>query len=120
MAGPGSPQRTSPGSPRCTDDVAGTIEAALVFAGTDLNTPQRAHLEPMRFGDYMVGDLTYDADLLAAGHVPGAGNNGQMRRAVAAVNTLRQRFPDLTVLTAHDPAAANRLAASLDLAHGRT
>ena len=61
----------------------------------------------------MVGDLTYDADLLAAGHVPGAGNKAAMRRSVAAVNTLRQRLPGLTVLAAHDPAAADRLAISL-------
>jgi N-acyl homoserine lactone hydrolase len=61
----------------------------------------------------MVGDLTYDANLLAAGNVPGAGHKRQMRRSVAAVNTLRLRFPDLTVLAAHDPAAADRLATSL-------
>jgi hypothetical protein len=36
-----------------------------------------------------------------------------MRTAVADVNALRQRFPDLTVLAAHDPAAADRLATSL-------
>jgi N-acyl homoserine lactone hydrolase len=58
----------------------------------------------------MVGDLTYDADLLAAGHVPGAGSRKTMRRTVAMVNELRGRFPDLVVLPAHDPGAAERLA----------
>ena len=48
----------------------------------------------------MVGDLTYDADLLAAGTVPGVGNKRQLRRAVAAVNELRRRTPSLTVLPA--------------------
>lgn len=62
----------------------------------------------------MVGDLTYDADLLAAGSVPGVGNKRQMRRAVAAVNGLRRRMPGLTVLAAHDPSAAARLSASLN------
>jgi hypothetical protein len=61
----------------------------------------------------MVGDLTYDADLLAAGHVPGAGSKRRMRDAVAAVNALRRRRPDLTVLAAHDPTAADRLVTSL-------
>jgi hypothetical protein len=36
----------------------------------------------------LVGDLTYDADLLAAGHVPGTGDKVQMRQAVADVNAL--------------------------------
>ena len=62
----------------------------------------------------MVGDLTYDADLLAVGTVPGVGNKRQMRRAVAAVNGLRRRMPGLTVLAAHDPSAAARLSASLN------
>jgi N-acyl homoserine lactone hydrolase len=62
----------------------------------------------------MVGDLTYDADLLAAGTVPGVGNKRQMRRAVAAVSGLRRRMPGLTLLAAHDPAAAARLSASLN------
>ena len=61
----------------------------------------------------MVGDLTYDADLLAAGHVPGAGSKRRMRDAVVAVNALGQRWPDLTVLAAHDPTATDRLATAL-------
>jgi hypothetical protein len=36
-----------------------------------------------------------------------------MRDAVAAVNALRRRRPDLTVLAAHDPTATDRLATSL-------
>ena len=61
----------------------------------------------------LVGDLTYDANLLAEGHVPGAGDKTRLRHTVAAVNELRRRFPDLVVLPAHDPGAANRLAAAL-------
>jgi glyoxylase-like metal-dependent hydrolase (beta-lactamase superfamily II) len=58
----------------------------------------------------LVGDLTYDADLLAAGKLPGVGSKKQMRRAVGQVNALRQAMPDLVVLAAHDPRAADLLA----------
>jgi hypothetical protein len=61
----------------------------------------------------MVGDLTYDADLLAVGKLPGAGDKTQMRDAVSKVNALRQVMPNLVVLAAHDPAAADRLAGTL-------
>jgi len=46
----------------------------------------------------MVGDLTYDADLLVAGHVPGAGNKAAMKQSVTATPAdpfglrLRRRF----------------------------
>jgi hypothetical protein len=58
----------------------------------------------------MVGDLTYDADLLAAGQIPGVGSRPALRRTVAQVNELRRAHPDLVVLAAHDPAAASALA----------
>jgi glyoxylase-like metal-dependent hydrolase (beta-lactamase superfamily II) len=58
----------------------------------------------------MVGDLTYDANLLAAGHVPGVGNKSAMHRSVEQVNALRRLHPDLVILPAHDPGAADRLA----------
>ncbi|HSJ61704.1 MAG TPA: N-acyl homoserine lactonase family protein [Jiangellaceae bacterium] len=59
----------------------------------------------------LVGDLTYDADLLAAGMLPGVGRKKQMRAAVSQVNALRQAMPNLVVLAAHDPRAADLLAA---------
>lgn len=68
----------------------------------------------------MVGDLTYDANLLTAGKVPGAGDKRRMRESIARVNALRQRLPGLTVLAAHDPGAAGRLADSLALTPERT
>jgi glyoxylase-like metal-dependent hydrolase (beta-lactamase superfamily II) len=58
----------------------------------------------------MVGDLTYDHRLLAAGEVPGAGDKRVMRTTATMVNALRQQHPDLIVLPAHDPTAARRLA----------
>jgi hypothetical protein len=42
--------------------------------------------------------------------VPGVGNKRQLRDAVAVVNGLRQRHPEMAILAAHDPNAARRLA----------
>jgi glyoxylase-like metal-dependent hydrolase (beta-lactamase superfamily II) len=61
----------------------------------------------------MVGDLTYDAELLADGHVPGVGVRRRLRQTTAAVNALLQRIPELVILAAHDPSAADRLANAL-------
>jgi N-acyl homoserine lactone hydrolase len=58
----------------------------------------------------MAGDVTYDAHVLEAGHVPGAGNRRRLRQATAMVNQLRRRHPGLAILPAHDPGAADRLA----------
>jgi glyoxylase-like metal-dependent hydrolase (beta-lactamase superfamily II) len=58
----------------------------------------------------MVGDVTYDADLLQAGHVPGVGSRRRLREATAMINTMRRRNPGLVILPAHDPGAASRLA----------
>lgn len=61
----------------------------------------------------MVGDLTYDAELLADGHVPGVGVRRRLRQTTTAVNALRHRMPELVILAAHDPSAAGRLANAL-------
>jgi glyoxylase-like metal-dependent hydrolase (beta-lactamase superfamily II) len=61
----------------------------------------------------MVGDLTYDDALLAAGKLPGVGDRKQMRQTVRRVNALRQALPGLVILPAHDPGAAARLEAAL-------
>jgi glyoxylase-like metal-dependent hydrolase (beta-lactamase superfamily II) len=61
----------------------------------------------------LVGDLTYDADLLDAERVPGVGEHRDLLRTTRAVNELRRRHPDLVVLPAHDPGAASRLHSAL-------
>jgi hypothetical protein len=58
----------------------------------------------------MVGDVTYDAHLLEAGHVPGVGSRRRLREATAMINTMRRQYPGLVILPAHDPGAAGRLA----------
>ncbi len=58
----------------------------------------------------MVGDLTYDVHVLEGGHVPGVGSRRRLRQATTMVKKLRTRMPDLVILPAHDPGAADRLA----------
>lgn len=91
-------------------------DESMVLLPTPGHTPGSLSLllrRPGRPPLLMVGDLTYDADLLAAGKLPGAGNKRQMRHAVNKINSLRTAMPDLTVLAAHDPAAAGRLESAL-------
>ena len=64
----------------------------------------------------MVGDVTYDADLLGLGHVPGVGSRRGLRDSTAMINIMWQRDPGLVILPAHDPAAAGRLAQATGLA----
>ncbi|MFI0982451.1 N-acyl homoserine lactonase family protein [Streptomyces sp. NPDC021093] len=59
-----------------------------------------------------VGDLTYDVDLLAKGHVPGVGDKAGLQASTRYVAQLSVRYPGLVVLAAHDPAAAGLLGAA--------
>jgi len=89
-------------------------DGSMVLLPTPGHTPGSMSLlvrRPGRAPLLMVGDLTYDADLLAAETVPGVGNKRRQRQAVAKVNELQRWTPGLTVLPAHDPAAAERLSA---------
>ena len=67
----------------------------------------------------MVGDLTYDVHVFEDGHVPGVGSRRRLREATAMVNKMRQHMPDLVILPAHDPGAADRLAQVTGQASGR-
>ncbi|MEO3795392.1 N-acyl homoserine lactonase family protein [Nonomuraea sp. B10E15] len=60
----------------------------------------------------MVGDLTYDTNLMERGHVPGVGERRRLAATTEMVNQLRLSNPGLTVLAAHDPGAAPQLAAA--------
>jgi glyoxylase-like metal-dependent hydrolase (beta-lactamase superfamily II) len=87
-------------------------DGSLVLLPTPGHTPGSLSMLVRRPGEpalLMVGDLTYDAELLAAGEVPGVGQKSVLRRSVAKVNELREQHPGLVVLAAHDPAAAGRL-----------
>jgi len=57
----------------------------------------------------LAGDLTYGADLLQHGQVPGVGNRRRLAESTRKVLALAERQPGLVVLPAHDPTAAQRL-----------
>jgi glyoxylase-like metal-dependent hydrolase (beta-lactamase superfamily II) len=57
----------------------------------------------------LVGDLTYGAELLLRGQVPGVGARRQLVETTRTVLALRERMPDLVILPAHDPTASRRL-----------
>lgn len=91
-------------------------DGSLLLLPTPGHTPGSLSMLIRRPGHaplLLVGDLTYDADLLAAGELPGVGDRKQMRDAVGKVNALHAAMPDLAVLAAHDPGAAGRLAGAL-------
>lgn len=91
-------------------------DGSIVLLPTPGHTPGSLSMLVRRPGHVpllMVGDLTYDTDLLAAGKLPGVGDKKRLRAAVGMVNALRDRLPGLVVLPAHDPGAAGRLTAAL-------
>jgi glyoxylase-like metal-dependent hydrolase (beta-lactamase superfamily II) len=57
----------------------------------------------------MVGDLTYEAGLLLAGRIPGVGDKAGLHASSDLVRSLVDLSPDLVILPAHDPGAAERL-----------
>jgi N-acyl homoserine lactone hydrolase len=88
-------------------------DGSLVLLPTPGHTPGSMSLLVRRPGRpplMMVGDVTYDAHLLEAGHVPGVGSRRRLRHTTTMINTMRQRYPGLVILPAHDPGAAGRLA----------
>ncbi len=87
-------------------------DGSLVVLPTPGHTPGSISLLVRRPGRpplIMVGDLSYDVHVLEAGHVPGVGNRRHLRQATGMVSQMRQRHPDLAILPAHDPGAADRL-----------
>jgi N-acyl homoserine lactone hydrolase len=57
----------------------------------------------------LAGDLTYGADILQRGQLPGVGTRRQLADSTRKVLALQQQQPGLIVLPAHDPTAARRL-----------
>jgi N-acyl homoserine lactone hydrolase len=57
----------------------------------------------------LAGDLTYGADILLRGQLPGVGNRRRLAVSTRKVLALAEQQPGLVVLPAHDPTAAQRL-----------
>jgi glyoxylase-like metal-dependent hydrolase (beta-lactamase superfamily II) len=57
----------------------------------------------------LVGDVTYDVNLMEGERVPGVGDRQQLVESTRKINALRSRYPDLLILACHDPAAAGML-----------
>ena len=57
----------------------------------------------------LAGDLTYGADILERRQIPGVGRRHDLAVTTGKVLALKEQMPDLVVLPAHDPTAAQRL-----------
>ena len=94
-------------------DVMG--DGSLILLPTPGHTPGSISLL-VRRGDkaplLLVGDLTYGADIMQRGQVPGVGSRRQLTDTTRKVLALAESFPGLVVLPAHDPMAARRLLGS--------
>ncbi|MDH4064266.1 MAG: MBL fold metallo-hydrolase [Acidobacteriota bacterium] len=60
----------------------------------------------------MIGDLTYAEELLQLDHVPAIGDKDLLLASFAKVRALKEHMPDLVILPAHDPTAAEKLRAA--------
>jgi glyoxylase-like metal-dependent hydrolase (beta-lactamase superfamily II) len=91
-------------------DVLG--DGSLMLLPTPGHTAGSVSLLVRRIGRpslLLTGDLTYGAEILQRGQVPGVGNRRQLQESSRQVLALSERIPGLVVLPAHDPAAAQRL-----------
>ena len=91
-------------------DVMG--DGSLVLIPTPGHTAGSMSLLVRRKGSpslLLVGDLTYELEVMEAGRVPGVGDRRLLRASTSTVLALRASMPDLVILPAHDPGAAERL-----------
>jgi glyoxylase-like metal-dependent hydrolase (beta-lactamase superfamily II) len=91
-------------------DVMG--DGSLVLLPTPGHTAGSISLLVRRAGRpplLLAGDLTYGAEILQRGQLPGVGNQRRLAESSHKVLALAQQQPGLVVLPAHDPTAAQRL-----------
>jgi len=108
-------------SPEPTDDPAlapftGSLDVmgdgSLVLLPTPGHTAGSVSLLVRRVGRpplLLAGDLTYGAEILQRGQLPGVGSRRRLAESSRKVLALAQQQPGLVVLPAHDPTAAQRL-----------
>ncbi len=85
-------------------DVAG--DGSMILLPTPGHTPgsmsmlvRSSGLPPI----LLIGDLTYETELLMKDTVPGVGEPAQLRASFAKVRALKERLPGLVILAAHEP-----------------
>ena len=91
-------------------DVMG--DGSLVLLPTPGHTAGSMSLLVRRAGRpplLLAGDLTYGADILQRGDLPGVGSRRRLAESSHKVLALAGQQPGLVVLPAHDPTAAQRL-----------
>jgi glyoxylase-like metal-dependent hydrolase (beta-lactamase superfamily II) len=91
-------------------DVMG--DGSLVLLPTPGHTAGSMSLLVRRAGRpplLLAGDLTYGADILQRGQLPGVGSRRRLAESSQKVLALAGQQPGLVVLPAHDPTAAQRL-----------
>lgn len=91
-------------------------DGSMIILPTPGHTPGSISLLVRRPGQLpllLIGDLSYDNDLMERGGVPGSGDRHEMEASTELVNRLRAKLPGLVVLAAHDPSAAGRLKGAL-------
>jgi len=57
----------------------------------------------------LVGDLSYEAEIMQQGQLPGVGARKKLADSISKVLALAVRLPGLVILPAHDPGAVRRL-----------
>ena len=84
-------------------------DGSLVLLPTPGHTAGSVSLLVRRTGRpplLLAGDLTYGAEILQRGQVPGVGNRRRLAESSRRVLALAEQQPGLVVLPAHDPTAA--------------
>jgi glyoxylase-like metal-dependent hydrolase (beta-lactamase superfamily II) len=87
-------------------------DGSLVLLPTPGHTAGSVSLLVRRAGRpplLLAGDLTYGADILQRGQLPGVGSRRRLAESSRRVLALAEQQPGLVVLPAHDPTAAQRL-----------
>jgi glyoxylase-like metal-dependent hydrolase (beta-lactamase superfamily II) len=92
-------------------DVAG--DGSMILLPTPGHTPGSLSMLIRREGwdpILLVGDLTYEADLLDQDVVPGVGDREALLTSFAKVRRLEERLPGLAIVASHDFGAAEAIA----------
>ena len=101
-----------PGLAPFTESLDVTGDGSLVLLPTPGHTAGSMSLLVRRTGKpplLLAGDLTYGAEIIQRGQLPGVGNRRRLAESSRQVLALARQQPGLVVLPAHDPTAARRL-----------